>query len=187
MKLVIRLAVRIAIIKHICIAITQTHITGLNVATMACQRRVHYLKRLLQWHALGELFLHQRPNLLCANGSWYASGQAHTFQEAIEHKGIRRTYIRLAISNVALMMRKRRAPSMYEQVMGWREVLDCVYLSPDRCHGALHLPYLMVVPPCHTPAIPLPALAMQASAVLTHLRKLHYEGLHIARCGCGKQ
>jgi hypothetical protein len=76
---------------------------------------------------------------------------------------------------------------MYEQVMGWREVLNCVYLSPDRCHGALHLPYLMVIAPGHTPAIPLPALTMQAGAVLTHLRKLHYEGPHIARCGRGKQ
>src|SRR4029453_19088554 len=151
-ELVIRLTVRIPIIKRICVPITQTHITGLNVATMACQRRVHYLKRLLRRHALGDLFLHQRPNLLCANGSWYASGQAHTFQEAIEHKGIRRTYIRLAISNVALMMRKRRAPSMYEQVMGWREVLDCGCPGPDRCHRVLRLPGLMVVPPCHAPA-----------------------------------
>src|SRR5215813_13307988 len=187
MQLVICLVVRIAIIKGICVAITQAHITGLNVATMACQRRVHYLKRLLQRYALGELFLHQRPNLLCANGSWYASGQAHTFQEAIEHKGIRRTYIRLAISNVALMMRKRRAPSMYEQVMGWREVLDCGCLGPNRCHRVLRLPCLTVVPPGRTPAIPLPALTMQAGIMLAHVCKLHYEGSHIARRGRGKQ
>jgi hypothetical protein len=85
------------------------------------------------------------------------------------------------------MMRKRRAPSMYEQVMGWREVLDCGCLGPDRCHRVLRLPGLMVVPPCHAPAIPLPALAMQPGTVLTHARKLHYEGAHIARCGRGKQ
>jgi len=85
------------------------------------------------------------------------------------------------------MMRKRRAPSMHEQVMGWREVLDCVYLGPDWRHRVLHLPHRTVVPPCHTPAIPLPTLAMQASAVLAHARELHYERPHIARCGRGQQ
>src|SRR5262249_1543022 len=124
MELVIRLVVRIAVIKHIRVAITQAHITGLNVATRARQHGVDYLKRLLRRHALGELVLHQRPDLLGANGPWDASRQAHAFEKAIEHKGIRRTYIRLAIGNIALVMRKRRAPRMHEQVMGWREVLD---------------------------------------------------------------
>src|SRR5215831_16471730 len=187
MQLVIRLAVRIAVIKHIRVAIAQAHITGLNVTTGARQNRVDYRKRLLRQHALGELFLHQPPDFLCANGPWDTPRQAHAFEKAIEHKGIRRTYIRLAIGKVALMMRKRRAPSMYEQVMGWREVLDCVSLGPDRCHRVLHLPRRMVVPPGHTPAIPLPTLAMQPGAVLAHLRKLLYERSHIARCGRGQQ
>ena len=62
---------------------------------------------------------------------------------------------------------------MHEQVTGGREVLDDVCLSPDRGYGVLHLPCLTVVSPGHTPAIPLPALAAQAGAVLTHPRKLH--------------
>ena len=166
--------------KYIGVAITQAHITSLNIVTRALQHRVDCRKCLLRQHALGELFLHQRPYLLCANGSWYTSRQAHAFEEAIEHKDIRRTDIRLAIGNVALVMRKRRAPSMHEQVIGWREVLDGVCLGPDWCHGVLHLPSLMVASPGYPPAIPLPALAMQTSAALTHLRKLPNVWSHIA-------
>src|SRR5215470_845570 len=106
MQLVIRLAVRIAVIKRIRVAITQAHITGLNITTGARQNRVDYCKGLLRQHTLGELFLHQPPDFLCTNGSWNASRQAHASEKAIEHKGIRRTYIRLAIRNNALMMRK---------------------------------------------------------------------------------
>src|SRR5438093_677407 len=102
MKLVIRLAVRIAVIKHIRVAIAQAHITGLNVATRALQHRVDCRKCLRRWHAPRELFLHQPPDFLCANGPWYTSRQAHTCEEAVEHEGIRRTYIRLTIGNVAL-------------------------------------------------------------------------------------
>src|SRR5262245_42415078 len=130
MELVIRLAVRIAVVKRIRVPITQAHITGLNVVTMACQHRIDCRTRRLRWPALGKLVLHQRPDLLCTNGSWYASGQAHAFEEAIEHKGIRRTYIRLTIGNVAPVMRKRRTPRMHEQVAGWREGLDGVCLGP---------------------------------------------------------
>src|SRR5262249_33417332 len=114
------------------------------------------------------------------NDPWDVSRQAHAFEEAVEHKGIRRTDIRLAIGHVTLVMRKRRTPRMHEQVAGWREVLDGVYFSPDRCHGVLHLPGLMVVSPGHTPAIPLPALAMQAGAVLAHACKLPNVWSHIA-------
>ena len=108
MELVIRLAVWIAVIKSVRIAITQAHITGLNVATMACQQRVDCHKCLLRWHTSSELFLHQRPDFLCTNGPWDAPGQAHTFEEAIEHESIWRTYVRLTVSNIALVMRKRR-------------------------------------------------------------------------------
>jgi hypothetical protein len=186
-ELVISLAVRIAIINRIRIAITQAHITGLNVTTMACQHGVDCRKCLLRRHALGELVLHQGPDLLCANSPRDTPRQAHTFEKTIEHKGIRRTHVRLTVGKVALVMGKRRAPRMHEQVASGRKVLDYVCLSPDGCHRVLRLPCLMAVPPCHTPAISLPALAMQPGTVLTHLRKLHYEGSHIARCGRGKQ
>src|SRR6516165_8471955 len=107
MQLVIRLAMRIAVIKHTRVTITQAHITGLNVTTISRQHRVDYRKCLLRQHTLGELFLHQAPDFLGANDAWDAARQTHAFEKAIEHKGIRRTYIRLAIGNVALMMRKR--------------------------------------------------------------------------------
>ena len=58
MELVIRLAVRIAIIKHRRMPVTQAHVTGLNVATVACQHRIDRRQRRLWRHALGQLFLH---------------------------------------------------------------------------------------------------------------------------------
>ena len=46
-KLIICPVMRIAVIQHIPLPITQSHITGLNVATVACQHRVDRCKRLL--------------------------------------------------------------------------------------------------------------------------------------------
>ena len=164
MELVIRLAVRVAIIKHIRAAITQAHITSLDVTARALQYRVDCRQCLRRWHAPGELFLHQPPDFLCANGSWYASRQAHAFEEAIEHKGIRRTDIRLAIGNIVLVMRKRRTPSMHEQVAGWQEGAG-LWLSQSRS-----------VPRSAAPAMPPGRPAMpHPSHPLASLR-------HAARC-----
>src|SRR6059036_3388092 len=76
---------------------------------------------------------------------------------------------------------------MHEQVAGWWEALDRLRLGPDGRYRALHLPAITLVPPCHTPAVSLPALAMQPGAVLTHLGKLHHERAHIARGRCSEQ
>ena len=108
-------------------------------------------------------------------------------EEAVEHKSIRPTDVRLAVGNVAPVMRKRCTPRMDEQVASEREVLDGTRLSPDWGQGVLHLPCLTLVSPCHPPAISLPALAAQPGAALTHLRKLRHERSHIARCWCGQQ
>src|SRR5262249_54451339 len=76
---------------------------------------------------------------------------------------------------------------MYEQVAGWSEALERVRLGPDRCYRALYLPAIMVVPPRHTPAIALPALAIKPGIALTHVGKLLYERAHVAWGRCGKQ
>src|SRR5262245_6681595 len=115
-ELVIWLAMRITVIEYILLPVAESHITRLNVATVACQHHVDRLKCRLHGHALRQLRLHQRPNFLRAQRSRYASGEAHASKKAIEHKGIWLTHIGLIIDDIALMMRKRRTASMHEQV-----------------------------------------------------------------------
>ena len=58
-QLIVRLAMWIAIIEDIRVPVTQAHVAGLNITTVACQQCVDALKRLRHWHTLGQLRLYQ--------------------------------------------------------------------------------------------------------------------------------